>query len=176
MTPQEQMVKARTGLILDAPFFGSMAMRLELKADPTCETAWTNGKVLGFNPAYIETLPLRETTGLVAHEIVHLLSLHHTRRQNRDQRVWNEACDRAINTIVLESGFRLPKGHLRGHPGSAEEIYSGMQDKQQEQGQESDPGKSGEIRDLPGNNGGPPGYGNRQGKREDAREYGAFRQ
>ena len=44
---EQKIRKARAGLILDQPFFGALALRLQLKADPGCKTAWTDGQVLG---------------------------------------------------------------------------------------------------------------------------------
>jgi len=153
MTPQKQMVKARTGLVMHAPFFGTIALRMTLKEDRECETAYTNGKVVGYNPDYIQTLSLAETEGLLAHEAMHVALLHHTRRQGRDKAQWNIACDHAINGILKDSGFILPEGGMERIDKSAEEIYANMP--VPEPGQPQDPGKSGEVRDLPGENGPP---------------------
>ena len=37
------MIRARAALVLDHPFFGSIALRLTLKPDPTCSDLWTDG-------------------------------------------------------------------------------------------------------------------------------------
>jgi predicted metal-dependent peptidase len=52
---------------------------------------------------------------------------HHTRRAGRDPRRWNEACDYAINPLLLDAGLKLPEGVLvdnRFRGLSAEEIYN----------------------------------------------------
>lgn len=41
-TPRELMAAARTSLLLDQPFFGVLALRLQMVEDPTCKTAWTD--------------------------------------------------------------------------------------------------------------------------------------
>ena len=76
----EKISKARTQLVLDHPFFGSLALRLKLVEDQTFATAYTDGKVMGYNPAFIDTLSLAETKWLIAHEVMHLACMHHVRR------------------------------------------------------------------------------------------------
>jgi hypothetical protein len=61
------MTHARSNLVLEEPFFGVLAMQLTMFEDPSCETAWTDGTNLGYNPAYVEPLPLGEKIGLVCH-------------------------------------------------------------------------------------------------------------
>ena len=60
----QKMVKARAGLILDRPFYGAPALKLSLKSDPGCKTAWTDGKTLNFDPSYINSISLEEVNGL----------------------------------------------------------------------------------------------------------------
>ena len=97
MTAAEKITKARAGLVLDLPFFGSLALRLKCKPDETCQTAWTDGQSIGYNPEFIDPLPLDQVKGLLAHEVMHLACSHHTRRGNRDPKKWNIAGDFAIN-------------------------------------------------------------------------------
>jgi hypothetical protein len=44
---------------------------------------------------------------------MHCAALHHTRREGRDLRRWNIACDHAINPLLVAAGFELPKGTAR---------------------------------------------------------------
>jgi predicted metal-dependent peptidase len=63
----------------------------------------------------------------LAHEVLHCALAHHCRRGSRNPELWNDACDYAINPIVLENGFALPTGPLLSHDYkglSAEEIYA----------------------------------------------------
>ena len=41
-------------MILDAPFWGVLALRLKLVEDPACPTAWVDGVSLGFNPTFVD--------------------------------------------------------------------------------------------------------------------------
>lgn len=124
-----KLTKARIQLLLKNPFYAVIALKLELKEDPGCNppTAWTDGKHLGYNPAWINTLTGPGDIALVAHEICHVCYLHNLRQGNRNHDRWNAACDYAINPILKNAGFELPDGGLLDskYDGmSAEQIYN----------------------------------------------------
>lgn len=107
------MSRARSALLLREPFFGWLAMRLRLQADESCAQLWTDGKTIGFHPAFAATLPPDKLLGALAHEVLHLACGHHVRRGGRDVALWNEACDVVVNALLLEAGFRLPEGFVQ---------------------------------------------------------------
>lgn len=120
------MTRARSALVLDHPFFGSLALRLKFKEDPSCRDLWTDGKTLGYNPVYAAALPEAKLIAAQAHEIMHLACGHHVRRKGRDETLWNRACDYAINGILTDAGFNLPEGFIAAAEyaeRSADEIY-----------------------------------------------------
>lgn len=126
-----KMVQARSALVLDHPFFATLALRLELREDCGCSTAWSDGQVLAYNPGYVNAVSLERLKGLQCHEVLHLACLHHTRREGRDPKLWNKACDFAINPILLEAGLSLPTGYLDDpafHGKSADAIYASLMD------------------------------------------------
>lgn len=122
--------RARSALLLREPFFGWLAMRLHLQADESCTQLWTDGKTLGFHPAFAATLPLDRLLGALAHEVLHLACGHHIRRGGRDAALWNEACDVVVNALLLDAGFRLPEGFVQ-RPSlaglSADAVYAVLQ-------------------------------------------------
>lgn len=123
----ERIIKQRGQLVLAHPFFGALALRLKLVEDSACRTFWIDGKSLGYNPQYVATLDDLELRGALAHEVLHPASGHCWRKGNRDQELWNEACDYAINPVVLAAKLKLPKGVLlddRFSGKSADEIYA----------------------------------------------------
>ncbi|THB64085.1 MAG: hypothetical protein D6E12_15625 [Desulfovibrio sp.] len=132
---RDKMTKARSELVLDHPFFASLALRLEFREDPNCRSAWSNGKVLAYNPSYINAMPLEKVKGVQCHEVMHLACLHHTRRSGRDKTLWNKACDYAINPLLVEAGVSLPTGFLDDpvYTGkSADAIYGDLVNKHEE--------------------------------------------
>ena len=156
MSATDRVIAARAALILDQPFFGVLALQLTLVSDTTCETAWTNGRTLGFNPAFVDTLTAEQLTALIAHEVLHCACGHPWRRDGRDPDRWNQACDYAINSVVRDAGFILPDGALMdaAYDGRhAEYIFDRLpQPKPQQPGAQpgAQPGNpQGEVRDAP---------------------------
>lgn len=131
--------KARLDLVLDHPFFGSLALRLKPVVDWDCDTAWTDGIRLGINPATFLLLTPAQRTGLVAHEVMHCANGHPWRRDSRDEEGWGRACDRAINKLIIDAGMELwgdcemPSILEEGQ--SAEVIYAAMRRDPQGEGQ-----------------------------------------
>jgi hypothetical protein len=75
MDALQKIQKARAGLVLDSPFFGSLALRQKIKADPTCETAWTDGTTMGYCPDFIDSLSLDQVKGLIAQMLDKILNM-----------------------------------------------------------------------------------------------------
>lgn len=118
--------KAKTSLILQHPFFATLALKLNVKEDYSCHTAWTDGTDFGYNPNYVNMLSSKKLEGMTAHIVMHPACNHHTRRDGRDKNTWNKACDYVINGILLDAGFTLPDGYLYREEyceRSAESVY-----------------------------------------------------
>lgn len=129
--------KARTSLILDHPFFGSLLFRLKGRECRSIQTMATDGMSLFYNPDFVETLNAATLAGTLAHEVMHPALHHHVRRSGRDPKMWNQACDFAINPLLVDAGLSLPDGVLiddRFRGMSAEQIYNLLDgEKEQEQ-------------------------------------------
>ena len=119
--------KARTTLLLDHPFFGSLLFRLKGHESRSIKTMATDGISLHWNPDFVETLNAATLAGTLAHEVMHPALHHHARRCGRDPKLWNMACDYAINPLLVDAGLSLPEGILlddRFRGMSAEQIYN----------------------------------------------------
>jgi predicted metal-dependent peptidase len=146
-TIERRLQKARTTLLLDHPFFGSLLFRLKGRESRSIKTMATDGISLFYNPDFVDTLNAATLCGVLAHEVLHPGLQHHVRRSGRDPKRWNEACDYAINPILLDAGLHLPEGVLVDHrfrEMSAEQIYNQLQtEAEQEPGDEDDTQESG---------------------------------
>lgn len=131
LTLAEQRIrKARTTLLLDHPFFGSLLFRLKERESRSIKTMATDGISLYYNPEFVAGLNTATLCGTLAHEVMHPALHHHTRRSGRDPRRWNEACDYAINPLLIDAGLHLPDGVLldgRFRGLSAEQIYNQLE-------------------------------------------------
>lgn len=130
-----RLTKARTALLLDHPFFGALLFRLVFQETSGVATMATDGVSLFYNPQFVESLPPGELVGVLAHEVMHPALHHDTRRGGRDRRLWNVACDYAINPLLIEAGLQLPADRLLDmcFAGmSAEQIYNLLDRSRQE--------------------------------------------
>jgi len=151
-----KLTKARTALILQQPFFGTLALRLKFKIDPDCKTAWTDGITQGYNPDFVDRLSMDETKGLICHEVMHVANLHHLRQGQREGKRWNQAGDYAINGLITGAGMQLPQGGLINpafNGMASEHIYNMLPPTPPGgggPGEGNDPGGCGEVRPYPG--------------------------
>jgi len=183
MKPQAidpRMIKARTSLIHRHPFWGSLALHLQIVEDPSVETMAVDGKHLFYAPKFLDTLTQAQIEAVIAHEVCHCAYKHHVRRGSRDFELWNEACDHPINLDLQRAGFDLPKPNLcdpQYDRMSAEEVFAiiakkqAEQQKQQGQGQGQGQGAAGSPQpggqqpgqSKPGQGQGQPGKGTIRG-------------
>jgi len=142
--------KARTSLILDHPFFGSLLFRLNGRECLSIPTMATDGISLFYNPDFVETLNAATLAGTLAHEVMHPALHHHVRRSGRDPKRWNMACDFAINLLLIDAGLSLPDGVLldnRFRGMSAEQIFNLLESEaSQDSGSEDEEGDLGANR------------------------------
>ncbi len=125
---ETKLAAARTRLILEKPFLGSLVMHLPLKAANAkwCKTTATDAKNFYYNPDYIGRLSLEQTQFVLAHEAMHCALSHFARRNHRQKHRWDVACDYAVNMILDDERMHGPEHALlnaayRGL--TAEEIY-----------------------------------------------------
>jgi len=152
MTANERIRRARTMLVLgtgDEPFYGSIALGLELVECNRIPTGVTDGKILIYNTDWIESIDsIEEVMGFVEHEVLHGAMKHPLRQfdieksTDFDGDLWSMACDYAINPILVNKNRKLPGKPLyesRFNDMAAERIYSILfeekQQQQQQQGQ-----------------------------------------
>lgn len=123
--------KARAQLLIAQPFFGSLALRLQLEETPGLGTMGTDGKSIVYDPEFVHKLRGDELQAVVAHEVMHCALQHVTRLKTRNHGKFNQAGDYAINPILKDAGFTLPDGGLfdPAYAGkSADEIYNLLPD------------------------------------------------
>jgi predicted metal-dependent peptidase len=111
----------------DHPFFGTLALFAEFRVTGDIATAATDGKVLWFNPVFVDKQDQQQLCGLVAHELLHAALQHVYRRRERDATLWNIAADIVVNGMIRkDTSYQLPAGGVEdatlAHL-SVEEIY-----------------------------------------------------
>lgn len=141
----KRLTEVRADILEKHPFYGRLLMKLSFGfAD--CKTAYTDMQRIVFDPLFAEGLSDRELYFVMLHELMHCVLKHCVRGYEKNQRLYNIACDIVVNSLILEAmGEReikvagSPAMHLapngnEGREYSAEELYD-MLLKAGEQGQ-----------------------------------------
>lgn len=125
---EHKLQVARTRLLLERPFLGALLLHLPLVAarPGSCRTLATDARNIYYSEAYVVSAAPAELQFMLAHEVLHCALLHLFRRRQRVRALWDEACDHAVNQLLLADGFNAPSAALldeRFRGLAAEEIY-----------------------------------------------------
>ena len=137
----DKIIVARVGLLLRHPFFGNLATRMGIKeADDWLPTAATDGRNIYFNREFFTPLTVKQVEFVIAHEILHAVFDHMGRREGRDPKVFNIACDYAVNGQIVRDrigDYNLPDIKIFHDPKyygwSAEQVYDEIYEKYDEE-------------------------------------------
>jgi predicted metal-dependent peptidase len=159
-TAREKVQRARLYLASKLVFYGSIFFQLDVHEDPNCQTAYTNGREIGYNPDFLGALTIPQIVGVFVHEIEHIIKKHPLREAARPEYKanhvkWNAACDYAINPGILPGSghgleMDLPSGVLvdldRWPDNLADEIFTQLSDEESTKGDGTGgPGGIGEV-------------------------------
>jgi predicted metal-dependent peptidase len=132
MNLSDRLSKARLNLILDAPFFGTLAFKLKVQPDPSVPTSHVDGKTIRINPDYAAKLTEPQLNGQIIENILHCAQGHLWRKGARDLDRWNAAADQTsweiISKLQQATDGRIsmpPNGHCKPQYAnlSTEEVY-----------------------------------------------------
>lgn len=137
------MREARAQLLITHPFFGVLALKIKMEENQAIHTARVNHTRMEFNPGYIQKLSNGQRKTLIAHEVMHLGLLHHTRMNSRDHDLWNQATDYIINAHLVAEKFEPIEGWLLDARFdaklSAENIYRILEQQKRAEHQQQEP-------------------------------------
>ena len=105
-----------TALLRDQPFFGSLALRLPIRADATRETLASDGKDIRYAPQWVADTDADRIKTALARVVLACALKHHTRRGGRDPERWQRASQLVTHGLLRDAGFVLPP---RPRPGTA---------------------------------------------------------
>lgn len=90
-------------LLIEQPFYGYVASSVALfeteKID-TINMASIPKLIIYYNPDWFNSLQSSHKTGVVLHELLHVILMHQFRRDNREILLWSVACDMAVNEMI----------------------------------------------------------------------------
>ena len=93
----KRLQNARLSLLQKHPFYALLLMYMKFSIDLTCETAYTDGNRIAFNPEFMRNLSDSELEFVLMHEVLHTALGHPFRhQQDYDQQAFDIACDLVI--------------------------------------------------------------------------------
>jgi len=136
----DKIIVARVGLLLRHPFFGNMATRLKIEeGSEWMGTAATDGRTIFFNREFFTPLTVKQVEFVIAHEILHNVFDHMSRRDHRNPRIFNIAADYCVNGQIVRD--RIGDHKIEGitifhdtkyYGMGAEEVYDKIFDEMDE--------------------------------------------
>ena len=112
-----------TALLRDQPFFGSLALRLPIRADATRETLASDGKDIRYAPQWVADTDADRIKTALARVVLACALKHHTRRGGRDPERWQRASQLVTHGLLRDAGFVLPPEAEAWDGISAEQAY-----------------------------------------------------
>ena len=144
-------------LLTEQPFFGSLALRLPIRPDPTRETLASDGRELRYSPAWVARTDADRIKAAVARVVFACALKHHTRRGGRDPGRWQRASQRVTHGELRRAGFVLPADAEAWEDLSVEDAYERLagEDGRQEGSGQPDGGAGGSSSSGSGDEGTP---------------------
>ena len=128
-------------LLAEQPFFGSLALRLPLRPDPTRETLASDGRELRYSPAWAARTDADRIKAAVARVVFACALKHHTRRGGRDPERWQRASQLVTHGELRRAGFVLPADAEAWEDVSVEDAYERLAGEAGEPGGQDASGK-----------------------------------
>ena len=127
-----------TALLRDQPFFGSLALRLPLRADASRETVASDGKEIRYAPRWIADTDAHFIETAIARVVLACALKHHTRRGERDPERWQRASQLVTHALLRDAGFTLPPDAEAWEGMSVEQAYGRLAGEQDDGGCQDD--------------------------------------
>ena len=112
-----------TELLRKQPFFGSLVLRLPLRADPTRRTLASDGAEIRYSPDWVAETDAHLIETAMARVVMACALKHHTRRCGRDPERWQTASQLVTHALLRDAGFTLPPEAEAWEDLSVEQAY-----------------------------------------------------
>ena len=120
---------ANSRLLEKHPFYAVLLLQMKYSLDEKCDTAYTDGKRIAFNPDFMDSLTDSELDFVLMHEVLHVV-LRHCERTQKEYvpELFNIACDIVVNSnILLSNEMDLTSITLREYGVSMHSLPDGSE-------------------------------------------------
>jgi len=133
MTPllKKKISEAKAKLLVEYPYFGTLASKLELRQNDSIQAYLSNGIRFEYNDEYLAELSQEELGFALSNGAMHAALAYENRQKGRMSWLWQLATDHAINAMLSANGMEPPIEidlDPRFEGMYAEEIYAILKD------------------------------------------------
>lgn len=133
MTPllKKKISEAKAKLLVDYPYFGTLASKLELRQNDNIQAYLSNGISFEYNDEYLTEITQEELGFALSNGAMHAALAYENRQKGRMSWLWQLATDHAINAMLAANGMEPPMAidlDPRFEGMYAEEIYAILKD------------------------------------------------
>ena len=132
-----------TALLRDQPFFGSLALRLPIRADASRETLASDGHEIRYSPQWVSDTDADLIKTAIGRVVLACTLKHHTRRRERDPERWQRASQLVTHELLRDAGFTLPPDAEAWEGLSVEQAYDRLPEPENGDGTDSPTPKGG---------------------------------
>ena len=95
---------AVNNIIQNHAFYATILMQQNIIEDNSSKnpTFYVDGKNLAYNSKFADSISFDEVKGVLIHEVMHLVLLHHCRMGKRDSKIWNKNKQKYYQTHKTE--------------------------------------------------------------------------
>lgn len=111
LTVEQKFAKAMLCLRKIRPYYSAIYEVMEKKELQGFGTVGVSTDTLYYDPEYVDKIPFNEFLFIILHEVTHIALQHVARRENRDSKLWNIACDLYSNAVLAEEFNMRSPGH-----------------------------------------------------------------
>jgi len=108
MTYLQKIEKAKAKLMLDHPYFGTLASALKLEKNNEILTFSSDGERMTYNSEYVDKLEVPEVEFMMANGAMHAVLKHQHRSSGRTNWLWQTATDYVVNGMLVKNGMMPP--------------------------------------------------------------------
>ena len=123
-----------TALLREQPFFGSLALRLPIRADASRETVASDGREIRYSPRWIAEAQAHVIETAMARVVLACALKHHTRRGARAPERWQRASQLVTHGLLRDAGFTLPPDAEAWDGISVEQAYNRLPEPEPDDG------------------------------------------
>jgi len=140
----ERVSRCVTALLREQPFFGSLALRLPIRADAGRETLASDGWEIRYAPDWVAETDAHVIETAIARVVLACALKHHTRRGGRDPERWQRASQLVTHGLLRDAGFALPPDAEAWDGISVEQAYDRLPEAEPDRsGDDGDPSPGG---------------------------------